>query len=203
MHKKDIRDSSVRTLPSDCKWEYEKEINDKRDTFFYTYWHYKDGYFNPWIQKEIFELYLQSKGLPGIEGMCNGHKYKIIISGLPDYNEWAKWRPRIRLRLLHKADERVFSTLADTIEEYCISGYHPGNDVLLELLKKYAPVRIETDSYFSGYHDESDFETIFYNADDEEIARVVKRSVGSVESGVMPLWDFLKENTGEAQVFGL
>ena len=184
---------------------YEKVLSSKkRNIELYTNWYYKDGYFNPWIQGEIFELYLRSKGLPGIEGVYKEHTYSISLVGLPEYSSWDPWKPRVNL-CLYSENEEIFNELASIMEEYFISGYRPGDYVLQQMLKKYTPVRIENRSYFSGYHDENDDETTFYNAEDEVIAKVQKRdySMISQESDIWPLCDFLKKNTGEAQVFGL
>ena len=77
-----------RTLPECCRWytstptrkyyrisryrvsESEKELKDVEELIdIHALYEYKDSWFNPWLQNAIFEFYLKTRGLPGVQAV--------------------------------------------------------------------------------------------------------------------------------------
>ena len=204
-----------RTLPIHCKWvvykdtikrysinEYEEDNGltsiEKKLYSIQIEYLYKDGWMNPWLQNAVFELYLKANGLPGVQGTYKGNKYEIVACGIPEY---CSFDPRIRL-YSYSEDEEVFIKLAEIVEWYCINGYRPEEKVLAEMLVQYTPTKIiESEEWYSGYHDENNISYSFSNAQNIVIAHATRRTYDS--SDCKQLCEFLRENKGEMQVFGL
>ena len=161
---------------------YIKLLSSKRIfEYVQAVWEYKQGYFNPWILRERLRLYMESLGM-GLSGIYSDIKYEIGLHGQPQ----EQYNQNISIKF-YSEDETAFDSISEIIEKFLLDGYEPTDKVLFdEVIRKNTPVRMETETRFSGYHDENDFIVRLYNIDNEQIAELVERDYPWF-SGIYPM----------------
>jgi len=161
----------------------------------------QNGFFNPWIQGALINMFLISKGHKeqieiSIEGCEIGWIYEDSCSSVRISWGFSSQKQYIFISAGFSEtteDMRKSEAIAKIISEYLHSGFRPDEDIMRELKAKAAPVRYETRKEFSGYHDEDDIITWIYNSKDEVIGIIMQRDY-AVEPKIWSLIDYLIEN---------
>ena len=149
-------DSLKRGLPEDCDWmvsdtriEYNK-ANNKIDSIHVGYT-YKNGYFNPWAQRELFDSYLRKSSLyESIRKDARGNYlgmnyYWCWIPSYTRFNDSWKQSIGISVHVRNKTGSTYkdsFVSLAKLVEAYLVSDVERDRSLPDDLTIRYKPTRV-------------------------------------------------------------
>ena len=174
-----------RKLPESCAWIYKGYFLES-----YSY-EYKDGFFNQWVTAERLKLYLHARN---IHLDVTGRTAKSDFDNRTTWIELKDATYSISLNygksilvsfkkkdMNHCIKEINQIETLEVLEDFFICGYEPEDkDYFESFVRKYTPVKITLSEYFSGYHDEDNYQVDLYNIDNQHFTSRGGRTYGNM-----------------------